>query len=163
MTPVKMGVDPERLKAPKPQPNGWYKLKLVGFKPKLSSKKDSVNFNASFEVLNPAGPEYTKLVYHNLNQKFDRHINDVVHGLGFMLEKDGNLPGTWVFDPADPDNVEKAQYKGPLIGRTMEAELTTTTYQGNERNEIRQVRCAVPDCTSKNPDMRHQTNMISSK
>lgn len=159
--PVKMSVDPERLKAAKPQPAGWYKLKLVGFKPKQSSKKDSVNYNAQFEVLNPAGPEFQKMVFATLNQKMATQIQDVVHGLGFPLEADGNLPGEWIVAPDDPDNVEKYQYKGPLIGRTMEAELAVTKFQNNpERNEIRQVRCVVKDCVSKFPDIRHSVNMI---
>jgi|SRR6267143_2657088 len=161
MSPVKMGVDPERINQAKVQPSGWYKLKLVGFKPKLSTKKDSINFNAQFEVLNSAGgQDFMKFVFHNMNQKFEKNVNDIVHGLGFPLEADGSIPGQWVFDPIDPDNVEKAQYKGPLIGRTLEAELATTTWNSNDRNEIRQVRCAVPDCSSKFPYIRHQTNML---
>ena len=83
-----------------------------------------------------------------------------MHGLGFPLESDGSLPGNWVFDPKEPENVEKAQYKGPLMGRTMEAELAITSYNGNERNEFRQIRCAIHDCTSKFPDVKHQVNMI---
>jgi hypothetical protein len=161
MSPVKMGVDPEKIKQAKVQPNGWYKLKFVGFRPKRSQKdKDSINFNGQFEVLNSAGPDFQKNVYAIMSDKMQKHINDIVHGLGFPLEADGSIPGTWIFDPKEPENVEKAQYKGPLMGRTMEAELGTTTYQGNDRNEIRQVRCVVTDCASKYPDIRHQTNMI---
>lgn len=160
----KMGVDPEKIKQAKVQPNGWYKLKLTGFRPKRSQKdKDSINFNGQFEVLNSAGPDFTKMVFATMSDKMQKHINDIVHGLGFTLEKDGTFPGTWVFPPEDPENVEKAQYKGPLMGRTMEAELATTSYNGNERNEIRQVRCAVPDCANKFPDIRHQTNMLGKK
>lgn len=156
-----MGVDPEKIKAAKPQPAGWYKLKLVGFGPKKASKDpNSVNFNGKFEILNPAGQDFIKFIYAVMSDKMPRHINDIVHGLGFPLEQDGSIPGQWVFDPKEPENVEKAQYKGPLMGRTMEAELAVTNYQGNDRNEIRQVRCAVADCASKYPDVKHQLNMI---
>jgi hypothetical protein len=162
--PVKMGVDPEKIKQAKLQPNGWYKVKLVGFKPKKASKDpNSINFNAQFEILNSAGPDFQKFVYATMSDKMPKHINDIVHGLGFALEKDGSFPGSWVFPPEDADNVEKAQYKGPLMGRTMEVELATTSFNGNDRNEIRQVRCAVPDCATKHPDVRHQTNMLGKK
>lgn len=162
--PIRMGVDPEKVKQAKVQPPGWYKLKLVGFKPKLSQKdKNSVNFNGQFEVLNSAGPDYNKFVFATMSDKMQKHVNDIVHGLGVPLEPDGSLPGQWIFDPKEPDNVEKAQYKGPLMGRTMEAELAVTTFGGNDRNEFRQIRCAVPDCTSKFPDIRHQVNMIGKR
>jgi hypothetical protein len=162
--PVKMGVDPEKTKPAKIQPAGWYKLKLVKFAPKLSSKdKNSVNFNAQFEVLNSAGPEFQKTVYAVMSDKMARHICDIIHGLGLPLEANGDIPGKWISAPKDPDNVEKMQYQGPLYGRTMECELAITSYEGNERNEIRQVRCAVPDCAVKFPDIRHQTDMVGKK
>lgn len=162
--PVKMGVDPEKIKQPKTQPNGWYKLKLVGFKPKKSQKDaNSVNYNGQFEILNSAGPDFNKFVFATMSDKMQKHINDIVHGLGFALEKDGSIPGDWIEDPSDSSNVEKYQYKGPLMGRTMEAELSTTSYNGAERNEIRQVRCSVPDCTVKYPDIKHQTNMLGKR
>lgn len=159
-----MGIDPEQLKAPAPQPAGWYKLKFVGFKP-TKGKKDpnSVNYNGLFEVLNPAVPQAdgrAPRLFVTLSTKMPRHINDVVHGLGFSLEPDGELPGSWIVDPSDPENVEKFQYKGPLLGKVMEAELAETEYQGNKRNELRQVRCSVPACPTKHPDMRHMTNML---
>jgi hypothetical protein len=155
-----MGVDPEKIKQAKVQPQGWYKLKLVGFKPKLSANKQSVNINAQFEVLNSAGPDFVKFVFNNMNTLFDKNINDIVHGLGFALEKDGSLPGNWIKDAKDPDNVEKWQYQGPLIGRTMECELAIKPWNGSDQNRIRQVRCTVPDCAVKFPDIRHQTNML---
>jgi hypothetical protein len=164
---TKMGVDPEQLKAPQPQPAGWYKLKFVGFKP-TAGKKDpnSVNYNGTFEVLNPATPSPTGQpvrMYATMSNKMPRHINDIVHGLGFSLEPDGELPGQWIADPAAPDDVTKMQYKGPLLGKTMEAELAETEYNGNKRNELRQVRCNVPGCAQKHPDIRHQTDMIGKK
>lgn len=159
--PVKMGVDPEKIKQAKVQPNGWYKVKLVKFGPKKNSKDaSSVNYNGQFEILNSAGPDFSKYVYDTMSDKMQKNLNDIMHGLGFALEKDGSIPGEWHEDPADPKNVEKYQYKGPLMGRTMEVELATDNYNGNERNKIRQVRCAVPDCAVKYPDIRHQTNML---
>jgi hypothetical protein len=156
----KMGVDPEKVKAAKPHPAGWYKLKLVAFKPKKAAKDaNSVNYNGQFEIVNNM-PDLEKRVYTTMSDKMPKHINDIVHGLGFALEKDGSIPGDWEPDPKDPNNIEKYQYKGPLLGRTLEAELSVTTYNGNERNEMRQVRCAVKDCQVQYPDIKHLTNMI---
>ncbi len=165
--PVKMGVDPEAIKAQQPQPPGWYKLKFLGFKPKRGkTDPNSINYNGQFEVLNSATPAVggqKAMVYATMSIKMPQVINDIVHGLGFALEADGELPGQWVPDPADADNVEKFQYKGPLLGRTMEAELAETEYQGNKRNELRQVRCAVPGCATKYPEIKHRTDLIGKK
>lgn len=165
--PVKMGVDPEAVKATVPQPAGWYKLKLIGFKPKRGTKDpNGINYNGQFEIVNPAiakASQGADRCYATMSIKMPKHINDIVHGLGFTLEADGELPGQWVPDPAKPDDVEKFQYKGPLLGKMMEAELAITTFNNNERNEIRQVRCAVQACATKFPDIKHQTDMIGKK
>lgn len=165
--PVKMGVDPEAVKATVPQPAGWYKLKLIGFKPKRgATDPNGINYNGTFEIVNPAiakANQGADRLFATMSIKMPKHINDIVHGLGFTLEADGELPGQWVPDPAKPDDVEKFQYKGPLLGKMMEAELAITTFNNNERNEIRQVRCTVPDCAKKFPDIKHQTNMIGKK
>src|SRR5208283_579907 len=100
------------------------------------------------------------MVFPPMSTKFATAINDIVHGFGFALEADGELPGQWIPDPADPENVQKYQYKGPLLGKTMEAELAITSYDGKDKNEIRQVRCAVAGCAQKYPDIRHSTSLI---
>lgn len=159
--PIKMGVDPEQIKDQEPQPAGWYRLKLIGFKPKAGkTDPNSINYNGQFDILNPHNPKGSTRVYETLSIKMPKHINDVVHGLGFVLEPDGELPGQWVPDPADSENVEKMQYKGPLLGKTMEAELAVKEYNGRKSNAIRQVKCALADCAKKFPDIRHQTDMI---
>jgi len=165
MSPVKMGVDPEKLKAPKPVPgNQWYKLKFKGFRPKLNSKKDgSMNFNAELEVVESAPDNNGSRVFMTLSTKFERALLDFTHGLGFPMNVDGTFVGDWEFDPNDKENIEKAQYKGPLLGKTMDAELVTSSYQGNEKNEVKQIKCKVEGCAIKFPDIRHITNMISNK
>lgn len=159
---VQMAVDPNSIVAPQPQPAGWYKLKLVGFKPKETKAKDGVNYNAQFEVVNPDPKSASKkpMVFHTMSTKMGRQIVDILHGMGFHLEPSGELPGQWIPDPANPNDVSKLQYKGPLIGRTLEAELAITNYNGNERNEIRQVRCQIQDCGQKHPTVKHNTNML---
>ena len=160
-----MGVDPEKLKASKPVPgNQWYKLKFKGFKPKRGAKdKDSVNFNAQMEVVEHTPETNGAKVYMTLSTKFERAINDFSHGLGFPLKDDGTFQGDWTADPKDPDNVEKMQYKGPLLGRILEAELIVSSYQGNERNEIKQIKCAIAGCATKYPEIKHITNLIGNK
>lgn len=163
MSPIKMGVDPEQVKAPKPVQSGWYKLKLTGFRPKLSKDKQSVNLNAQLEVHDGKPEENGTKVFAGLNTKFARAHADFSHGFGFPLNPDGTLPGDWVPDPKDPENIEKCQYRGPLLGKTMEAELAVTSYQGNERNEIKQIKCKIDGCHTKFPDIKHLTNMIGTK
>lgn len=160
----KMGVDPEKIKAPKPVPgNQWYKLKFKGFRPKLSKDKQSMNFNAELEVVEHTVETNGSKVYMGLNTKFARAFVDFSHGLGFPLNADGTFAGNWEFDPKDPENIEKAQYKGPLLGRTMKAELVVTSYQGNERNEIKQITCAIDGCATKFPEIKHITSLIGNK
>ena len=161
--PVKMGVDPEAIKAPKPAPAGWYDIKLTGFKPNRSKDKQSINFNAQMEIVNNTADNNGKKVYMGLNTKFARAHADFAHGFGFPLQPDGSLPGYWVPDTKDPENVDKYQYKGPLLGKIMNAELQVTSYQGNERNEVNQIKCKIDQCATKFPDIRHMTKMISSK
>jgi hypothetical protein len=159
----RMGVDPEQVKAPKPAPTGWYELKLTGFKPKLDKSKQGVNYNAQLEIVNNTTENNGKKVYMGLSTKFARAHADFTHGFGFPLNPNGSIPGDWVPDSADPNNVEKFQYKGPLIGKVMKAELGITTYQGNERNEVNQIMCKVDGCATKFPEIRHMTKMISNK
>lgn len=164
MSPVKMGIDPEKLKAAKPVPgNQWYKLKFKGFRPKLSKSKDSVNFNAELEVVEHTPETNGSKVYMVLSTKFAKALNDFSHGLGFPLNDDGTFAGSFNFDPKDPENVEKAQYKGPLLGRILEAELIVSSYQGNERNEVKQIKCAIAGCATKFPEIKHLTNLVGTK
>jgi len=156
----RMGVDPEKVKAPKPVPVGWYELKLTGFKPKLDKSKTGVNYNAQLEVVNNTTENNGHKVFMGLSTKFDRLHADFAHGFGFPLKPDGGIPGDWIPDPSDPNNVEKLQYKGPLLGKIMKAELVVTSYQGNERNEVNQIMCKVENCATKFPEIRHLTRIV---
>lgn len=161
----KMGVDPEQLKAPKPVPgNQWYKLKFKGFRPKLNSKKDgSMNFNAELEVIENTPENNGTKVFMTLSTKFARALTEFSHGLGFPMTPEGTFVGDWEFPKDDPENIEKGQYKGPLLGKNMDAELIVSSYQGNEKNEVKQIKCRVEGCAVKFPEIRHITSMISNK
>lgn len=166
----KMGVNPEQTKAPKPVPGGWYELRLKGMTAKLSSSKKGYNYEAYLNVVN-SKPEFNdSFVLFRMNNGFSQamHTNDFVHGFGFQLETDGSIPGDWtVKDPSkptdDPAYYDGAQYAGPLLGKILRAELTTTTYDGIERNEVKQITCKLSDCATRNPDIRHLTDLIGKK
>lgn len=157
----KMGVDTEKLKASKPAPGGWYKLKLKGFRPKKGKNDpESVNYNAELEIVENKQEFNGIRAFMTLSTKFATQIQDFSHGLGFPLEPSGDIAGNWLADPADPENVEKMQYQGPLLGRTLDAELIESEYQGTPKNEVKQIRCKIDGCATKFPDIRHMTNMI---
>lgn len=161
--PPKMGVDPEKLKAPKPVPgNQWYKLKFKGFRQKLDKSKQGMNFNAELEVVENKPETNGTKVYMVLSTKFERALLDFSHGLGFPMNADGTFAGSWEFDQKEPENIEKAQYKGPLLGRTLDAELIVSIYQGSEKNEVKQIKCAIDGCATKFPDIKHLTSLVKS-
>lgn len=160
---VKMGVDPEKIKAPKPAPANWYELKLVGFRPKKVKGKEAVNFNPQLVIVNHPTEADKKVYVNSMSQNNARYVNDFSHAFGLPLEADGNLPGDWIPDPNDLNNVEKMQYKGPLLGKVARAELVVTSNNGVDRNEIKQFACKVQDCAMKFPEIKHSTNLIGSK
>ena len=105
-------------------------------------------------------------VFASLNSKAGFIIFDFVHGLGLEMEEiqDENagtekasltIPGVFDGQDAHPDDPTQWKYQGPMLNRTMEAELAETEYQGKKRNEVRQYKCAVTGCTAK-----HSTNLI---
>ena len=160
--PVKMGVSNEQMEAPQPVPANWYDLKITGITVKASSKKDSYNYTVATQVVGTNNPEwdYKKKISILLNTKMGSRFADVIHGAGL---EDADVIGDnacWTFDQADPENVEKAQYKGPLLGKILHAEVAVRTYNGNENNAVKQIQCKVKDCKVKFPKIRHTTDMI---
>ena len=166
----KMGVNPESIKAPKPVPADWYELKIKELKAKYT--KDSkpeegrINYTAYCEVVNARNPEHNgTFVPMNMNngpfQGFA--VVDLCHGCGLHIEADGTFPGgmkAWTFDSKDPENVDKAQYKGPLLGRTFRAEVITSSYQGQENNKVKQITCKLADCAIKYPEIKHRLDLL---
>ena len=164
-----MGWQKDELSGLPPVQAGKYTLQLKGFRPKISTNKDSYNLNAEFEII--GNPLYEKRrVFHSLNSKAGWIVIDFVHGAGLQMEEKQDefagtekatllLPG--VFDGSEqfPDDPSKWTYQGPLLNKTLEAELaeTAATAQYKAKNEIRQFYCAVPGCTEK-----HSTNLIKS-
>jgi hypothetical protein len=161
---VRMGVNPEQTKAPKPVPAAWYELRLKSLTCKKSPKGH--NYLAMFYIVNSKAEYNDSAVFFQMNNGFRQALDalDCCHGLGFPLETDGSFPGDWKLkDDNKPDDFDGAQYTGVLLGKTCEAELTTDTYQGNEKNVVRQFKCKVQQCADKFPDIRHRTDLIGKK
>jgi hypothetical protein len=156
-------VDADELKGPQPVPAGVYTVRLKGFKPKLSKKGDTTNLNPQVEICD--NPLFEgKPLFTSLNSAIPSFINDFCHSFGLPMDNqlgegglDPQLPGDWDGDESDPSSWK---YTGPLLGRTAQWEVVEGTYQGKPKNEIRCFICAVPNCASEYPDIRHSTNMV---
>jgi len=139
-------------------PGGIYTLHMGGFKPTISkSNADNVNLNPQLKIVN--NKDFTgKPVFVSLPRSEGWMIQDFVHALGQEMEPDGSMPGEWEFPvQAQPTTW---RYKGPLLGKTMQAELVETTFNGNPQLKVKQFICAVKDCKTKYPDVVHSTNMV---
>lgn len=179
----KMGVNPEQVKAEKPVPGGWYELRVKGITCKKSSSGKGVNYEAYTNVVNNTAECNDKFVLVRMNNGFNQSkvANDFTHACGFTLEADGSFPGDWNLKDgvvALPDGTyaskdgkaldaltafDGAQYKGPLLGKTLRAELAIDNYQGEDRNEVKQMQCKVDRCSQKFPDIRHLTDIRGKK
>lgn len=151
-----LGVDLASLDR-KNNPEGWYDLRLKSFKPQKTKDGTSVNLNPSLEILAGIAGNFN-YVYTSMSLKMPQEVVDIVHGMGLQMEANGNIPGDFKADPADPDNVEKWRYEGPMLGKTLHAELMLTSWNGQESLKIRQIKCAVPGCKAK-----HSTNLQGKK
>lgn len=162
----KMKVSNDRIEGMDVVPAGQYDVKLIGFKPKSSSKGDSVNLNAMLEIVNH--PDYAgRKVFDSLNTPGGAFTHpDFVHCFGLPMETDGKdswIPGEWDGDPirfkeADPTTFV---YKGPLVGRVGKIEIAVDNYNGKDNNKIRRYFCAVGDCEKKFPKVRHIQDLLA--
>lgn len=85
--------------------------------------------------------------------------NDICHGLGLPMEDDGtsvSIPGE--FDgPADKP--EDWQYRGPLVGRVMRANLEKQDKYSN----VKTIVCAISDCATRFPKVQHSKDLLKKK
>ena len=148
-----MGVSTESLKGLPLLPPGIYHFRFDGFKPKLSKGKDSTNFNADLKVINHPSLNDSQ-IFCSLNSKAGFIQLALVHSLGLQMEVEGDtayMPGKFLEDTSDPDNVEKWQYDGPMKGRTGRLEVYERSYQNKKQSTIKQFFCAIAGCTEKHP------------
>jgi hypothetical protein len=165
--PFNMGFSHESLSGKPPVPAGWYKLRLIKFKPAASKGKDSINLNPELEVIDNLEHDGRK-VFETLNTKGAWVIQDLVHACGMQMVEiqDGNqgteaasytMPGIWDKSDQFPEEPEKWEYQGPLTNAVFEAELYLHEYNGKKSNKVKQFKCAIPGCTE-----RHSTNLSGS-
>lgn len=148
---------------------GQYEVKLLGFKPKVAKSGTSYNLNPTMEIVNHS--EFAgRKIFDTLNSGGAWTWPDFVHAFGLPMETNGTeswIPtmskdGAWDGDPAkyDAENPDTWVYKGPLIGRIAKVEVAVDSYKGKENNKIRRYFCAVADCATKFPKIRHIEDLL---
>jgi hypothetical protein len=162
-------VDSSKIEGQEVFPPGIYEFKLAGFKP-AKAKTGSINLNARFEMINH--PEFAgRKVYDSLNEGGAFLYPEFSHALGLPMETDGLkdgsswLPGEWNGDPAKfkEDDPATWVYKGPLVGRVAKLEIAVGNFNGRDNNKIKRYFCAVPDCATKFPKMRHIEDLLKNQ
>jgi len=163
---------------------GMYWLTVGGFSQKWTKPKEGetphqwINFNPILELtattdsspvpLNDDGSHIR--IWYPASQKFEASVNEFSHACGLPLdiitdpqtkEESATLPGIWT--PENEDDIEKCTYKGPLVGKKLQAYIVKGSYQGTEKNEIKFFVCAVPNCNQKFPKLVHIKNLIQKK
>jgi hypothetical protein len=157
-----MKVSNEKLEGFDVIPPGQYDVKLVSFNPKAAKSGTSINLNPCMVVV--GHPEFAgRKVFDSLNAPWI--WPDFVHAFGLPMETDGKeswIPGDWNGDPAKykADDPATWTYKGPLVGRTAKIEVAVDNYQGKDSNKVGRYLCAVADCATKFPKIRHIQNLI---
>ena len=145
----KLTASHEEIKGQPPMAEGLYTIKLKGFKPQLSRKKDSVNLNPEIVIINHA-EHNDRRVFDSLNTKAKWAWKDFCGCFGVPCVEDASggieFPGEFAGPENDP---EKWQYVGPLLGQTGQAYLIqvqvldtngnpSTDKQGNtHRNQVK--------------------------
>ncbi|HEY1646302.1 MAG TPA: hypothetical protein VGF75_08165 [Candidatus Saccharimonadales bacterium] len=151
-------------------PAGIYEMKFAGFKPKWSKNKDSVNFNAIYEVIN--NPEYDgSKIFESMSSKAGFIQTECTHCFGIPMEDLGNgsyaLPGVWDGKPESfkEDDPTSWVYEGPLTGRTGKMEIAIDSYEGRENNKVRQYFCALTDaeCATQYGKDKHKKDLLAKK
>jgi hypothetical protein len=133
-------------------PEGLYEVRLDGFEPQFSKKKDSINLNPVLKIVNH--PTLNgKRVFDNLNSTASWIVESFSHAFGQPLTPNpsggGDMPGDFIGPDDDP---EKWQYQGPLSGAVAKVFLKTTSYNGKESSKVNQWFCAVQGCQTKHAD-----------
>jgi len=119
----KLRASAEDVKVPPTPSSGIYTVRLKGFKPDYSKKKDSVNLNPQLEIINH--PEFNNTpLFESMNTKakFYWEAFCACFGCAVTKEADGafDLPGEFT----GPENNPKAwSYVGPLLGQEGQVEV----------------------------------------
>lgn len=166
MAQIRMGFSSDAIKAPEPVNEDLYTVRIEGFKPALSSAKTSINYNPVLRILSGknTGAEFAgKSVFENLNSGAPWIMNDFVHAAGLPLDKieeTGELTMPGGFEGSNPEDPSTWKYVGPLVGRTLEVYVIKSEYNNKPNNKIKYYVCALPDCNTKYPEVKHSTNLV---
>jgi hypothetical protein len=167
MSGFSMKVSNDKLEGLDVVPPGPYDIKLVGFNVKVSKKGDSFNLNPCMEIV--GHPEFAgRKVFDTLNSGGAWTWPDFVHCFGLPMETDGKeswIPGSWDGDKAKykADDPNTWKYAGPLLGRSGKVNIAVDNYNGKDSNKVERYICAVPDCASKFPKIRHIADLLKRK
>jgi len=163
--PFQMNFSREEFSGSTPAPDGWYTLQIKGFRPRAAKNGESVSLNAELAII--GGTDHDgKRVFVGLNTKMAWMWADFIHATGLQMEvvqdefagtekENLTIPGVFEGSDTNPDDPSQWKYQGPLLNKTLEAELATREYNGKKSNDVRQFKCAVAGCTEK-----HSTNLI---
>lgn len=164
----KMGVSKEAVEGRENVQPGIYEVRFISFNPKWSKEKEgrekSLNLNPKLEIIN--NPDLVnRFLFDTLNQNAF-YMADFAHCFGVEMEQEGEtyyLPGTWDSDPSfDAEKAETYKYRGPLLGKTGRVEVAIDASYNPQRptNKIRQWICAIEDCATKFPQIKHNTDLL---
>lgn len=151
---LKLKASSEEIKGLPPMTEGMVTVRLDGFEPQFSNKRDSVNLKPKLVVINHV--EYNdRRVFENLNTKGKWVWKDFCHAFGVLMPEvngDFEFPGDW--DGAE-DDPTKWQYRGPLTGQQGQLYLIQgDNGKGGIVNKIKYYVCKIPGCTEK-----HSSNL----
>ncbi len=150
---IRMGVPKDSLEGMPPMPVGEYTFRVDGFKPKASKDKQSTNLNPTLKVINNANGLNDRIIFFNCNTNAGWIQKDFVHSLGLQMEVEGDtayLPGAFIPDANDQDNVTKLKYEGPMLGRTGRCSVSVRKDDKNrDQSFIKAFHCAVQGCQEK--------------
>jgi len=141
-----------------PVPEGLYTVRLDGFEPSLTAKRDSVNLNPQLKIVNHPTLN-DRHIFTNLNTKAKWLWPDFCHAFGVPLNEtpagEIEFPGDFIGPEDDPT---KWAYSGPLLGQQAQVYVVQVdNTKGGVRNEIKYYVCRLPNCT-----IRHSPNLTRS-
>lgn len=158
----------EKLKGFEALPAGTYEVRLDGFEPEWSKKKDSVNLRPKLTVISVNGTNDPTLcdgkhrAFDNLNSQAGWTHIEFCHGFGEMMDgeengvpieqwssSDAGIPGDFLENPTFPGDPAKWTYDGPLLGNTATIEIVQVPGfkdPNKPQGVIKKYFCKVPGC-----------------
>jgi hypothetical protein len=153
----KLKINKQSLEGPSKVPAGIYTVRLDGFEPDWTKKKDSYNLNPVMKIINN-NDLHDRRIFDNVNTNAGWIERDFCHCFGVMLENpdDPDFPGEFVSDGGDNSDPTKWKYRGPLLGQTGQLEVAEVTgNNGKVYSNVKRYLCRIPGCKE-----NHSQNLI---